>query len=177
MEKIESATFRYSSKVVPVAYLRQLGFSPVDEGRFPYPVRFYSLHDGFTARNPVDLEWVATVGVFAPEQADDAYGPKRQLHMPLVTLGDANLYGLSLRFDNRPGIRTLRELEAAANSDGLLGEVFVMPIGNNEVAFASTELIDQLDASDFPESARREILVAYGLRDNNIKVLNMPYRN
>ena len=179
-EPIEAASFRYSSSIIPSPYLRRLGFLPTDTGRFPFVgQKGYSLHDSFTIKNRhIDPEWATIVGVFAPEQAVYAYGSSAYPHLPvtIASLDDVNLYGLSLKFSRRPGIRTLRELESSVNKEGLLGEVVVAHTQDDEVAFVSPDLLDNLYGSDFPSFSRREILTSYGLRNNGIKVLSMSYK-
>ena len=176
-EQIDGAYFIYSAQIIPITYLKSQGFLKSDKGRFVYQGLYYSLHRTLgIERHNINPEWAAMVAVFAPEQAVHSYGPGRCLHLPAIPLADTDLYGFSLRFSSRPGIRTLREIESAVNREGLLGEVVVTPTNDTLVAFTSPQLLDALDNTDFPLPARGEVLANYGLRANNINVLSMPYK-
>src|SRR3989344_79212 len=127
--QIKSVDFKYSSAIIPSPYLRRLGFSASDNGRFPFGNVGYSLHQEFAVtRRELDILNAIAIGVFAPEQAIFVYGPDAYSDRTAkVTLKPANLHGFSFKLDKAPGIRTLRELEAIANGDGLLGEVVAIP--------------------------------------------------
>ena len=178
LPRIESASFRYSSKIMPSPYLGRLGFIANDAGVNPFaesgvlPSQ-YSLHDSFTIKNK-DLSalWAAALAVSAPEQGIFKYGPREYLHLPLKDVPrDATLQSFSLQFEQMPEILALRGLEASLNEDGLLGKVVAVRTGDDSVAIVSPSLIDTLDRTDFPADARKQVLEAYGLRMNNIRVL------
>jgi len=168
--RIVSASFRYSTDIVPGPYLRLLGFSPSDGGRRPFEWSDYSLHKGFTVNQRdfmVDsfVTWAAMVAVCAPEQGFLKYDPYKELG------SDANLHGFSLQFEQMPGVLTLRELENTLNADGLLGKVVAVRTGDKRVAIVSPSLIDMLNQTDFPLDAGNQVLESYGLRTNDIPVL------
>ena len=178
LPQIESASFRYSSKIMPSPYLSRLGFIPNGVGVNPFadsgilPSQ-YSLHDSFTIKNK-DLSalWAAALAVLAPEQGIFKYGPREYLHLPLKDVSrDATLQSFSLQFEQMPGVLALRELETALNKDGLLGKVVAVHTGDDSVAIVSPSLIDMIDQSDFPPEARRQVLEGYGLKMNHIEVL------
>ncbi|KKR78765.1 MAG: hypothetical protein UU24_C0026G0006, partial [Candidatus Nomurabacteria bacterium GW2011_GWA2_40_9] len=110
LPRIESASFRYSSAIMPSPYLSRLGWTSNDAGINPFansgiPHSRYSLHDNFTiGKGKFDASWAAVVAVFAPEQAVSKYGSMRYLHLPLKDIQrDTKLQGFSLEFEQMPG--------------------------------------------------------------------------